>query len=302
MIHGHVFAAAIAGLVLTAFCAGCTPVNDVARAVETDGVDATAPWNPASEFTQERERRDRQIRAESVALRDHPWAGSYFYGDGLGVNVSGNLAPAAGYTFTNRGCLGLYEEDYGSVEQHGQRLFLSSALAPGESRRSFATELVVVTWGDEVFLVPPHAMLRFVNGVNAGSHPNMFLRRDGALPLVLEEHTKPDLPEPWGSRVLDHPLTAEVVSVGAPRPEAIAGTIDGHVSTVTLDKGSDAGVFPGMRLHLLNPKPRWDEAEITSTTKTTSRADIAYPSSASSPEIGWRYSSRYAWLDADAPK
>jgi hypothetical protein len=51
------------------------------------------------------------IKAEIVALRDHRWAGEYYHGDGLGVNVSFIVASKAGYLFEWHGCLGLSVSD-----------------------------------------------------------------------------------------------------------------------------------------------------------------------------------------------
>src|SRR4051812_10255954 len=46
------------------------------------------------------------VEAEIKALGDHPWAGSYYLGDGLGMNVKLSLAPSAGVVATWMGCMG----------------------------------------------------------------------------------------------------------------------------------------------------------------------------------------------------
>jgi hypothetical protein len=64
------------------------------------------------------------IDQELHALAAHPWAGRYYYGDGLGVNVALSLAPKSGFAFTWNGCLGLYDLNYGDVVEVDGRIRL----------------------------------------------------------------------------------------------------------------------------------------------------------------------------------
>src|ERR1051325_7519917 len=57
----------------------------------------------------EAERRLARIKAEIARLRDHEWAGEYYWGDGLGANVSLVVSPKSGFVFTWNGCMGLYD-------------------------------------------------------------------------------------------------------------------------------------------------------------------------------------------------
>src|SRR5690242_13014799 len=67
------------------------------------------------------EARRKRINHEVKNLKDHPWAGNYYEGDGLGVNVNLSLAPKSGFSFTWYGCLGLYDLNYGpAVESDGK--------------------------------------------------------------------------------------------------------------------------------------------------------------------------------------
>jgi hypothetical protein len=59
---------------------------------------------------------------ELKTLKAHAWAGKYHYGDGLGVNVDLSLAPKSGFVFTWHGCLGLYDLNYGGVEEADGRI------------------------------------------------------------------------------------------------------------------------------------------------------------------------------------
>ncbi|MCE9592957.1 MAG: hypothetical protein K8S98_02085 [Planctomycetes bacterium] len=68
-------------------------------------------------------RRER-IRAEIAELGDHPWAGEYYFGDGLGVNVRVVLAPISGYVFDWHGCMGCYDRNWGAVREQDGELHL----------------------------------------------------------------------------------------------------------------------------------------------------------------------------------
>src|SRR5687767_13739491 len=59
--------------------------------------------------------RERAFRDELTAFQEHPWAGEYYYGDGLGVNVRLLLTPQSGFVFQWRGCLGVYDRNHGAV-------------------------------------------------------------------------------------------------------------------------------------------------------------------------------------------
>ena len=59
--------------------------------------------------------KSQKIEKEIARLKDHPWAGQYFFGDGLGANVSLTLAPENGFTIIWRGCMGLYDQNHGTV-------------------------------------------------------------------------------------------------------------------------------------------------------------------------------------------
>lgn len=90
---------------------------------ETSAEDKDSPENRAT-----LEKKRDKISAEIGKLRDHPWAGRYYHGDGLGANVTLTLAPESGFTVTWFGCLGLYDLNYGDVVWDKDRFKLSFAL------------------------------------------------------------------------------------------------------------------------------------------------------------------------------
>lgn len=71
-------------------------------------------------------RRRRAIAAEIKSFDSaHPWAGHYYMGDGLGVNIELDVAPNAGAIVTWRGCLGRYGWNWGKITVEGDRLCIA---------------------------------------------------------------------------------------------------------------------------------------------------------------------------------
>ena len=112
-------------------------------------ITAPAREREAQKFSSKAERRanslSQQIRQEIGRLKGHEWAGEYYEGDGLGVNVSLLIAPEHGFVFEWHGCLGLYDRNYGCVATTNGRLQLSFAYSnKQEGFEGLATEFVPV--------------------------------------------------------------------------------------------------------------------------------------------------------------
>jgi hypothetical protein len=77
-----------------------------------------------------------QITAEAAAITASGphWAGQYYHGDGLGVNVSLTIAPEAGFAFAWHGCLGVYDRNWGSVSNEPDGASRSPSPFPMSSR------------------------------------------------------------------------------------------------------------------------------------------------------------------------
>ncbi len=96
-----------------------------------------------------------ELRREVAELGpDHRWAGEYYFGDGLGVNVTLVVAPS-GYAYTWRGCLGVYGQRQGTLRLENDRLWLSSTRDPGEPLPGLEAELLIVRWGASEYLLTP---------------------------------------------------------------------------------------------------------------------------------------------------
>ena len=186
-----------------------------------------------------------QIREEIKTLGNHAWAGEYYFGDGLGVNVSLILAPKSGYLFEWHGCMGLYDRNYGAVAWTKGRLRLSFTFP--NKRQGFqgiAEEFVPIAWGDRKYLVPADDIVGFCNAVNdgfqsrKGMHGFYLLRRGDE-----EKEVKgfPAVPEEFKPYLLAHPIDAEIVGVGKVTTRLGMGELKFRETPVTLNRGKKQG-------------------------------------------------------------
>lgn len=200
--------------------------------------------------------RRKRVEAEAAALPGHPWAGTYYHGDGLGVNVRLSIAPLAGFAATWDGCMGRYDLNYGTVGEAGGRLRLTfeHENRPG-AFPGFAEELAVIPWGERVYLVASDELVEFCNAVNAGDEPRRgghggFLARDGdgdrkvsGAPGVPESHRKYLLPRPVTARI------TEILESTTKREDGLQV----RTTRVRLEAGGDAGLLPGHELRSVGP-------------------------------------------------
>jgi hypothetical protein len=103
------------------------------------------------------ERRQSALLKEIAPLyMEHPWAGRYYAGDGLGVNIDLLIAPKGGCLAVWRGCLGLYGCNWGSVAVRDDRLHVEFERpnTPGEWGH-FDCDYTIVGCGEDRFLKPP---------------------------------------------------------------------------------------------------------------------------------------------------
>ena len=239
---------------------------------------------------------DAQARFERIAYEasqlapDH-WAGRYYRGDGLGVNVSVAVAPAAGFVFEWHGCLGLYDRNFGSVATTGDELALSPLYEnSAQGFQGIAEKLLFVRWGERRYLVPTASVVRFCNAINLGHEPRGS--RHGSFLLHEADLTKnprglPSLPHEQLRYVLDAPIDAKVTRVGATRTRH-GRYIAARTVRIVLDVGSGDGVLPGMEFVFVEePIGRAVVEHVESDTCT---ATVSFFEEDPPPQVGWRLS------------
>jgi len=256
----------------------------------TDGCKAQKLRSAAEVAAKERRAK---IAVEVGQLSEPEWAGDYYYGDGLGVNVSLSLAPESGFVFEWHGCLGLYDRNLGPVEFADGLVKLRPQFP--NSRRGFqgiATELLPIHWGNRHYLVPPNDLIDFCNAVNAQSVEGRFLLKEGHEQLKVSG--MPDVPSHYQRFLLEKPITASVTEAGESltRPTVTHG----QTSRVTLDVGKTSGILPGMEFYVIDPDDSMGSAIIdevqqdSSTAKFTSFFEEDPP-----PAVGWKFSTCPRW-------
>ena len=251
-------------------------------------------------FTPEAEKRAQAIRAsieDELAAGGAPaWAGSYYYGDGLGTNVELVLAPKAGFHFEWRGCGGLYDRNFGTVKAIARRLHLRCVF-PNRRRgyQGIAPEFLPVSWGERRYLIASSQILGFINDVNAGTEPrrtphggHLLRQGDERRPV----QGKPPLPRAWSRALLEKPITGQVSSVAAiPAPESEKAPLWRSFDLV-LDVGRGQGVWLGMRFYS-TAKGSWTIGKVTAVTEgsCTVRARVFGPQRPA-PQVSEPFSTR----------
>lgn len=154
---------------------------------------------------------------EAVVLPEPPplhVAGSFYRGDGLGINHTLELTAEGAFHFRWQGCLGTYSEAAGKVVQIGPLLALETT-AVGIQRVASGVDgrYRPIPWGDRLYLVPTGELMAFVNDVNLGREPRYdsqgshYLARDG---WDLPAAGRPDLPPGYAELLLDQPVAGRV--------------------------------------------------------------------------------------------
>jgi len=252
--------------------------------------------NKFSKFAQAAsEARTSLIRHEIRTLKNHEWAGEYFYGDGLGVNIFLTLAPVHGFVFTWHGCLGLYDLNYGKVIFENGTIKLDFT-CPNQQQglEGIAPELLPVHWGKRHYLIPVGRVLDFTNAIKAGTEPNFlfgglsysFLLKKGDEKKRAEG--QPTLPSEFLSYILPAPITASITSV-----EHIEIKGNRRTATSRVDVGSSTRLKKGMELFLQNRSHVYVSAVVTDVTENSAMAiieqdDVADPA----PSVGWELSTK----------
>ena len=241
-----------------------------------------------------------RIQAVATTLTNHPWAGAYYCGDGLGVNVSLLLAPGAGYVFEWHGCLGLYDRNYGAVTETNSRIRMSFTFK--NERKGFqgiAEEFIPVAWGERRYLIPSDDIVGFCNKVNEGTEPRdalhgFYLLRDGDEKKAASGF--PIIPEEYRPYLLAKPITADIISIDSVTARPSVCEWKFRDTTMTLDAGEDKGLRKGMGLQVVKPGNVVESVAITKVEASTSQAVMTQVGEEESgPKKGWQLSTRCRW-------
>lgn len=243
---------------------------------------------PVKRFEWPGDAQKRKLRAEiREAGPGHPWAGEYYEGDGLGMNLYLMLSPKGSYYFSRSGCTGSGPSEEGKIRQTGSVLRFE-----GAKSYWLEQEFHVVNWGERAYLLKKDEIVSFANYVNRGWEPRygahgVFLMRHGpGFPLA---SGRPKLPKEYEKLLLDRVVDASVVAVGAVKSTSTESwKPEQRTTVVELDAGSQDGLSPGLELPLRGGAD--GNATIVAVQERTSTAELT---STTTPRIGWRVSTRY---------
>jgi len=231
------------------------------------------------------------VAREIKKLKGHAWAGQYYYGDHLGVNVALSLAPKSGFAYTWDGCLGLYDLNYGDVVEADGRIRLVFALPNEPKGVGIRPEFFPVLWGERHYLISADQLVRFANAINAGFEPRKG--PSGRFLLKAGDHLKatrgdPNLPAEFSGYLLKEPIEAEISSVKDSRMEDT-----NRVTAAVLNAGANRGVKVGMEFWVYQPSGLYGKALATSVNDSSSEVTIDQleaPGESHIPSPGWKLS------------
>jgi len=208
---------ATAVLLLTLACDPDSPPKDASTVIARPGQrNEKAQLSNAAEAEALRHR-DLIEREVQKLIGQHSWAGSYYHGDGKGANLSLILAPEEGFVFRWRGCLGVYDRNYGAVETLEDGSLKLHVELPNSEKgfRGVPEVLVPVTWGARRYLIPPDQMIQFCDDVNRGREPRTRLH--GHHFLVWGDHEAPvsgfpEVPEAYRKHLPKGSLSGQITA------------------------------------------------------------------------------------------
>lgn len=250
----------------------------------------------------EQEAKDRlaRIRAEIDSLGAEPgWAGAYYYGDGMGVNVTLHLAPKAGFVFSWSGCLGTYDRNYGSWTDKDGRLELTFTFPNvRQGFQGLAPVLIPVRWGERHYLIASTALADFANEVNSGSEPRDCAH--GSALLRVNDERKPvqglpELPRECADLLLTEPVEGMIVAIRDSHVETVA-PLEYRVTEAVIDRGKRHGLRQGHVVHFIG-KGRFVAGSGTILELAEQTAHIRIRAmvvpNGPVPEVGWKWSTRW---------
>jgi hypothetical protein len=264
-----------------AFAAGCQSAESTKQSSATE---------------RKAEGRRKQIQREFDKLGKHPWAGKYYHGDGLGVNVSLYVAPASGFAFSWHGCLGLYDQNYGAVVETNGVLKLTFDL-PNERRgfQGLAPAFVPVRWGPRTYLVAFDEMADFCNAVNSKREPRNDMHGRHLLREGDEKKRatgEPQVPAAFKKHLLKKPIVAIIVAIGKVSTRPSVADFKFKDIEVTLNVGKKDGLLPGMELGTISNRTS-DSVKITSVEDDQAFGLITQIGEDDPmPKVGWRFSTK----------
>ncbi|MEQ1514106.1 MAG: hypothetical protein ABL934_15670 [Lysobacteraceae bacterium] len=251
------------------------PVSIGIGLAQNPKVAVQAPKAPDGEGAEQQRQR---ILKEIARLPNHPWAGEYYEGDGLGANIRISLAPDAGVAATWHGCMGLYGANRGKVVvgRDGELRF-EYRTPNAQGFAGFPDAMLPVRWGQRRYMIPDNKRMAFVNAINHGQEPRGQIH--GMFLLGQDDEKKmveglPDLPPAYLALIRRAPMQTRVVSIdGVDKKKSDHGC--SFTYRMTLDRGAKDRFAPGIELKPVGQPRTWETATIETVAGDTATAKMA---------------------------
>jgi hypothetical protein len=237
------------------------PAAEPAPSTAASGTEVpnTIPYNAALETKQNAIATELQhLDLASLPLNHwaREWAGTYYTGDGLGMNVHIRIAPNTGVIYTWNGCVGLYDSAFGDIVETfpgGVRIALKTPDKPSYFDYMSDT-LYFVRWGDLRFLVPETQLQKMVDNFNEGGFARTLMFN---IPRKRGDHTPrtykdacpsgmPELPPAYAAKLVDHVIHMRVIHTSEAFGRTEKWQVEAASFRVRLNAGREQGVFPDL--------------------------------------------------------
>lgn len=294
------YALAFIALISTAFATTSDAFQDASKPTTKAPSERKDPANVLREEEPRISERSERIKRELSELGDRSqladtdwakeWAGEYYVGDGLGMNVRLLVAPKNGITYTWHGCLGLYDGNHGDiVESTPNYLRVKFTLPPEDSTYDMVSEkLFFVKWSDRRYLAPEAKMPTLIDDFNRGGFARQSLystpRRQFSSGRPEDRMQTPpgfpELPEPYASAYTKQAIPLRIAKVDE-TTSRFSQTAPGRDAErhwhIYFDRGSRDGITEGMHI-ATSMHPELDGfpyIDIVDVTPTTSKGTLS---------------------------
>lgn len=239
----------------------------------------------------------KQVLAELKRLRNHPWAGHYYFGDGLACNFDLFLAPKNGFVFTGSSCTGLQGRDDGPVVWKNDRIKLTLSSDHGSLDPPLVSEYFPIRWKDRLYLIPEEKLVDFFDEIDSQKEPRSdpygsFYLRDGD--WEKEVDGKPIIPPKYQIYLRKNTVDVTIVSLG-PTTE-VQEDIGTLRTSVIIDKGKNAKLFSNMKLFVDDdPQKTCEPVVLIKVDAEIAEGYYEYYNESKKPQVGWKLSTYPSW-------
>lgn len=236
----------------------------------------TPPANPTPHLTPEQfntalrneepaiDARRMRIDAELADLAQHPpgpddpnrwaaeWAGTYYTGNHLSINIVISIAPKSGVTYRNSGCAGPADANHGDiVKVFPDGLELKLAIDPTASSTAFmSSRLYFLRSGTQHMVAPESQMMNAVNACN-GCIATRPMHRVPVKVIDdnrdLEAGTPDQLPAKYAALLVHHPMKL-VVAKTSMASTPVTDNLHSFEWRIDFTGGRDQDIYPGIKL------------------------------------------------------